>query len=92
MSDKAESSEAVEDSIRLSLSIANEITRLRDGSNNALRAAVNAIYFDDNSDYLPALWSVVRHLDPDVAEALDRDPRVAFVRVNPDLSNPPHGH
>lgn len=37
----------------------------------ALFEAVGAIYFSDNSDYLPALHRVARTLGPDLAEALE---------------------
>lgn len=45
---------------------------------SALDAAVSAIYFADSSDYLGYLWSVVRHLDPNIAELLERDERAAY--------------
>ena len=46
--------------------------------NKAVHEAVSAIYFADNSDYLPALWSVVRLLAPDMAEMLEKDERQAW--------------
>lgn len=48
----------------------------------ALSAAVSAIYFDDSSDYLRALWSVVRAIDPAMADLLERDPKAAFDAVH----------
>ena len=46
--------------------------------NRALHEAVAAIYLNDNSDYLPALWSVVRALDPKIAKLLERNGSKAF--------------
>ena len=46
--------------------------------NKAVHEAVSAIYFCDSSDYLPALWSVVRLLAPDMAEMLEKDERQAW--------------
>lgn len=48
----------------------------------ALSAAVSAIYFDDSSDYLRALWSVVRAIDPAMADLLDRSPYQAYDAAN----------
>lgn len=45
---------------------------------NALEAAVAAIYFKDNSDYLPALWDVVRSLDKKTAKLLEKNPLEAY--------------
>lgn len=45
---------------------------------DALQAAAAAIYFTDNSDYLRALWTVVRTLSPGLAEQLESNPRAAF--------------
>ena len=55
------------------------------GSDRALREAVTVIYLTDNSDYLPALWTVVRALNPEIAELLERDPSAAFKAVHPDI-------
>ena len=44
----------------------------------ALKAATAAIYFADSSDYLPALWDVVRSLSPEIAELAERDVRAAW--------------
>lgn len=51
----------------------------------ALYEAVKAIYFDDGSDYLPALWSVVRSLSPDIAQRLETSPGDALRQVEADL-------
>lgn len=53
----------------------------------ALREAVNAIYFNDSSDYLSALWSVVRALSPETADLFARDERAAFERVNANIEH-----
>ena len=52
---------------------------------DALREAVNAIYFNDSSDYLSALWSVVRSISPETAQLLEENERAAFEQVNPDF-------
>lgn len=52
----------------------------------AVRAAVAAIYFADNSDYLSALWDVVRALRPDLEDMLARDERAAFEAVQDEPS------
>lgn len=52
----------------------------------AVRAAVAAIYFADSSDYLGALWDVVRALRPDIAELLGRNERAAFEAVKDDVA------
>lgn len=44
---------------------------LRGSAAVALFEAVGAIYFSDNSDYLPALHRVARALAPDLGEALE---------------------
>jgi hypothetical protein len=44
----------------------------------AVYDAVSAIYFADDSDYLPALWSVVRSLAPDLALLLESNPSAAW--------------
>lgn len=49
-----------------------------DGSKEALSEAVAAIYFTDSTDYLPALFSVVRALSPETAELLVIDEKAAF--------------
>lgn len=54
---------------------------------DALREAVNAIYFTDSSDYFSALWSIVRFLSPETADLLAKDERAAFERVNANLQH-----
>lgn len=44
----------------------------------ALYEAVAAIYFADSSDYITALWSVVRHLEPEMAEKLQKNEAKAY--------------
>lgn len=51
---------------------------------NALREAVNALYFADSADYGSALWSVVRAIDGSVADLLEEDEGAAFKLLNPD--------
>lgn len=50
---------------------------------NALRAAVNALYFGDSADYCTALWSVVKAIDESVADLLEEDEAAAFKLLNP---------
>lgn len=47
----------------------------------ALHEAVSAIYFADSSDYLTALWDVVRHLAPPMADLLETNEREAFEKA-----------
>lgn len=48
---------------------------------NALKAAVAAIYFDDSSDFKPALLQVVRELGGrEVAALLEQNPAEAYAR------------
>ncbi len=46
---------------------------MSDRPSEALKAAVAAIYLADSSDYLSALWSIVRVLSPDMAKLLEQD-------------------
>jgi hypothetical protein len=48
----------------------------------AVHAAVAAIYFDDSSDYLPALYSVVGHLAPHLAHELVSNPRSVWEQTD----------
>lgn len=57
------------------------------GKQDALREAVNVIYFNDSSDYLAGLWSVVRALSPEIAQLLESDERTAFEWVNPQFQH-----
>jgi hypothetical protein len=56
----------------------------------SVHEAVSAIYFADISDYLPALCAVVRLLSPDLAEMLEKDPRLAW-QTSDDRANAHHG-
>lgn len=47
----------------------------------ALNAAVAALYFDDGSDFPSALHTVVRSLDPGLADLLQANPKAAFDEV-----------
>ncbi|MEX0497683.1 hypothetical protein AB3X34_04500 [Raoultella terrigena] len=49
-----------------------------DGSKEALSEAVAAIYFTDSTDYLPALYSVVNALSPEVFAQLLSNEKAAF--------------
>lgn len=49
-----------------------------DGSKEALSEAVAAIYFTDSTDYLPALFSVVSALSPEVFSLLLSNQKAAF--------------
>ncbi|MBH1637817.1 hypothetical protein I5U65_22350 [Stenotrophomonas maltophilia] len=60
-----------------------EVRHPSPGGQDALHAAVSAIYFDDGSDYQGALWNVVRALDPVVAGLLERDPHAAYEATKP---------
>ena len=44
----------------------------------ATHSAVAAIYFADNSDYLPALWNIIRSLSPELYDLLQNDEAKAF--------------
>lgn len=46
--------------------------------NEVLHTATAAIYFDDSSDFGPALWSIVRAINPEIAELLEKDSSAAF--------------
>ena len=48
----------------------------------ALYEAVSAIYFDDSSDFKPALLSAIRALSPEMEEMLRDDPRSAWQRAD----------
>ena len=50
----------------------------KDAIVKALEAAVRAIYFNDNNDYLWTLWDVVRALNPDAARLLENDEEEAY--------------
>lgn len=52
--------------------------------NEALKAAVNAIYFNDNSDYATALYEVIYNLtgDKDITE---KQLRKLFNILNPEI-------
>lgn len=58
-----------------------------EGGERALREAVTVIYLTDSSDYLPALWTVVRALNPKIADLLERDSFAAAEAVNPEFGD-----
>lgn len=62
----------------LVLRLSDQLGLVQNAVNKAVHEAVSAIYFDDSSDYLPALWSVVRLLAPDLARLLETDERTAW--------------
>ena len=49
-----------------------------DAKREAVKAAVAAIYFDDNADYESALWTVVHVLNPRLEELLKSNPGAAY--------------
>lgn len=51
---------------------------MSDRPSEALKVAVAAIYFADSSDYLSALWNVVRALSPDMAKLLEENESKAY--------------
>lgn len=55
----------------------------------ALEAAVAAIYFNDSSDYLTALWQVVRNLQPDMVDLLQSDENAAYSQVKAMVADAP---
>lgn len=75
----------METAANLAPAIAAELIEARAAlakANEALKAAVAAIYFDDNSDYLPALWSIVKRLGgEELASQLETDERAVFNQV-----------
>lgn len=52
------------------------------GCKAALVHAVDAIYFNDSSDYLSAPWGVVQEINPAVVQLLQSKPREAYQLVN----------
>jgi len=54
--------------------------RPSDPKTEAAKAAAEAIYFNDNSDYLSALWNVVNALDPKAKEHLDANKLPPWMR------------
>lgn len=54
----------------------------------AVHNAVCAIYFADNSDYLSALWSVVKNLSPHLVEVLENFPSEAYQRSKAQVLSP----
>ncbi|MDH0342875.1 hypothetical protein [Chromobacterium haemolyticum] len=44
----------------------------------AIEAAAAAIYLADSSDYLGAMWTVLRWLSPDIAALMEKDERAAW--------------
>ena len=46
----------------------------------AIEYAVSAIYFADSSDYLTALWSILRTLSPEIAALAESDGKSAWER------------
>lgn len=55
-----------------------EMTLHSNGVKKALHEAVQAIYLDDSSDFLSALWQIVQALDPHVHALLKESPYQAF--------------
>ena len=54
-----------------------------DNIKNALCKAVDAIYFNDNSDYESALWGIIRELGgQEAVDLLEQNPKAAFDKYN----------
>lgn len=49
-----------------------------DGCARAIEAPAAAIYFADSSDYLGALWTVLRSLSPDISALMEKDEHAAY--------------
>ena len=45
---------------------------------DVLSESVSTIYFNDRSDYLSALWTITRKIDPQAAELLEHDESAAI--------------
>ncbi len=65
-------------------------TKDNNGRRQALCAAVDAIYFDDSSDFRGALWDVVRALDPNLALKLEENGLEAYEELHPELPKLPN--
>ncbi|HDT6091305.1 TPA: hypothetical protein QHD31_005774 [Raoultella ornithinolytica] len=63
---------------RICAELAGNSPVIPDGSKEALSGAVAAIYFTDSTDYLPALYSVVKALSPEVFAQLLSNDKAAF--------------
>lgn len=48
----------------------------------AMKQTVNALYFDDSSDFKSSLWAVLRALNKPLADLLQADPKAAFMCIN----------
>lgn len=51
---------------------------LREQAKEALAEAIAVIYLNDNSDYLTALWAIVRVLNPEAASLLEESGSAAY--------------
>ena len=56
------------------------------GNARAIEAAAAAIYFADSSDYLGALWTVLRSLSPDISSLMEKDEDAAYQLAGARLS------
>lgn len=50
----------------------------------ALKIAIEAIYFNDNSDYLTALWDIVKCLDTKMCDLAMKNISKAFKKTHPE--------
>lgn len=57
------------------------VTKFAPNQAQALYTAVAAIYFADSRDYRGALWNVVRHLSPMMADELISNERIAYEKA-----------
>lgn len=80
--EKGAKPEVVLDLIKRVRAAEAELARMREQGdpriNEVLHTAVAAIYFNDSSDYLPSLFSIVRCISPRIADLLSSDEEAAF--------------
>lgn len=70
----------VKDSLIVQQAPAQVEQQVREAAGNAraIEAAAAAIYFADSSDYLGALWTVLRSLSPDISALMEKDEDAAY--------------
>jgi hypothetical protein len=59
----------------------NEAEKREPNVNEALDAAISALYFGDDADYKTYLQDVVRALDPKLADLLEDDEEAAYNEI-----------
>lgn len=78
-----EQTEMINDISRLTKQVAELTARAEQAEARekvALGEAIASIYFNDRSDYLPALWTIVRQLNPEAAILLENDESAAYCK------------